>query len=78
MNETTKSEKSKLIEAVQHRGKFWDAMAIDKAVAAARQPDNETLRQDASRIVNNADNEKKMANDIIDMIHQYWPKESKQ
>lgn len=70
-----KSNKWKLIDAVKAKGEFWDLSAKCDAVESARRPLDEELRRKAVSSVSRADHANNMADEIIKLIHKYWPQQ---
>lgn len=69
-----KDAKWKLIAEIKAKGAFWDSMAKYDAIESARRPLDEEMRRKAINSVAKADQANSMAEEIVELVHQYWPK----
>lgn len=68
------TEKAELIKKIYKLSDFYDSVAESTAMDAIRFPNDEARMEKARDYVSLADDRKKMAKDIADIIHAYWPK----
>lgn len=72
----TTVNKTQLIKAIREKGALFDAMAANDAMEFARYPDDEERKARAIKSVSLADRSNSLAKEIVDLVHQFWPKES--
>jgi hypothetical protein len=61
-----------LIEAIQKKGSYWEALATSEAIAFARNPDDKDARDRAQRTILRADTSEKLAKEIIELVYKHW------
>lgn len=74
-DDSQKSPKIQLIKAIHQKGSLFDDMAVNDAMEFARYPDDEERKARAIRSVSLADRSNHLAKEIVELVHQFWPKQ---